>query len=155
MANTYTQINIHTVFAVRNRKACIGTAWKEELHKYISGILRNNTHKVLAINTMPDHLHLLFGFRPNQSLSDLLQDIKGGSSQWINNRKLCPGQFRWQEGFGAFAVAVRDIHDTIHYIQQQEEHHKKVSFRKEYLSFLKEQEILFDEKYIFSDLIDT
>jgi putative transposase len=151
MANTYTQIHIHTVFAVRNRRACIRRDWKEELHKYISGIVRNNSHKVLAINTMPDHLHLLFGFRPNQSLSDLLQDIKGGSSRWINDRKMCPAEFRWQEGFGAFAVGVKDVHKTINYIQKQEEHHRTISFRAEYLEFLKEQEIVFDEKYLFSD----
>jgi putative transposase len=154
MANTYTQINIHAVFAVQNRAACINTNWKEEMHKYISGIVSNNNHKVLAINSMPDHVHLLFGLRPAQSLSDLLQDVKGDSSRWINERKFCRGLFRWQEGFGAFAIGMKDVHKTIHYIQTQEQHHRTVSFREEYEEFLRENGIEFNEKYVFSEMLE-
>ena len=103
MANTYTQIHIHAVFSVQNRSCIIQRRWKEELYKYITGIIKNNKHKPLVINGMPDHIHVLFGLRPAQSISDLLQDIKGGSSKWINERKLVKGRFSWQEGYGAFS----------------------------------------------------
>jgi len=105
MANTYTQIHIHAVFAVQNRTSLIANGWKDELYKYIAGIVSKQGHKLLVINGMPDHLHLLIGLRPVQSLSDLMQDIKGSSSKWINDNKLVKGKFRWQEGFGRFAVA--------------------------------------------------
>ena len=151
MANTFTQIHIHAIFAVRFRNACISSSWKEELHKYITGIVRNHEHKVLAINSMPDHMHLLVGLRPVQSLSALMQDVKTGSSKWINDRGFCCGKFRWQEGFGGFSVGKRDVYRVINYIMNQEEHHRKVTFRDEYKEFLRENEIEFDEKYIFSD----
>jgi len=98
MANTYTQIHIQAVFAVQNHDCIIGKQWRDELYKYVTGIIQNNDHKLLAINGMPDHIHILFGMRPSQSLSDLLQDIKGNSSRWINNRKFISGKFSWQEG---------------------------------------------------------
>jgi putative transposase len=101
MANTYTQIHIQAVFTVQNRECIISDKWKDELYKYITGIIQNNHHKLLSINGMPDHIHILFGLRPNQSLSELLLDIKGSSSKWINERKFVNGKFSWQEGFGA------------------------------------------------------
>jgi putative transposase len=152
MANTYTQIHIHAVFAVRYRRACIDASWKEELHKYICGIVRNNEHKTLAINSMPDHMHLLIGLRPSQSLSDLMKDVKGSSSKWINERNLCAGAFKWQEGYGAFAVNNRGLSRVATYIEEQEAHHLKTNFRTEYLQLLNEEKVDFQEKFIFSEL---
>lgn len=149
MANTYTQIHIHAVFAVQNRLSLIHPSFKDELYKYIAGIIRNHDHKLLVINGMPDHVHILFGFRPTQSLSDLMQDIKGSSSKWINEKNLVKGKFSWQQGYGAFAVGYKDLNKVTAYIQNQEEHHQQKNFMEEYLNFLKENDITFDEKYIF------
>jgi REP element-mobilizing transposase RayT len=98
MANSYPQIHIQAVFAVQNRECIIRNSWKEEIYKYISGIVQNNNHKLLSINEMPDHIHILFGLRPSQSIADLMQDFKGSSSKWINDKKLVQGKFSWQEG---------------------------------------------------------
>ncbi|MBP6978182.1 MAG: IS200/IS605 family transposase [Lentimicrobiaceae bacterium] len=103
MPNTYTQIHIHVVFTVQNRNCIILKDWKDELYRYITGIIQNNDHKVLAINGMPDHVHIMIGMRPTQSLSDLMQDIKGDSSKWINQKGHVTGRFSWQEGYGAFS----------------------------------------------------
>src|ERR1700742_2701287 len=105
MANTYTQIHIQCVMAVKYRQALIESFWKDELQKYITGIVQNHGHRMLAINNMPDHLHMFFGFRPTQSLSDLMQVVKGESSEWINKRNFTPAKFRWQEGYGAFSYS--------------------------------------------------
>ena len=149
MANTYTQINIHTVFSVQNRHCIISNSWKNELYKYITGIIKNNKHKPPAINGMPDHIHILFGLRPAQSISDLLQDIKGNSSKWINEKKFIKGKFSWQEGYGAFSYRKSDISQIINYIRNQQEHHRRKSFTEEYLELLKEFNIDYDERYIF------
>lgn len=135
MANTYTQIHIQAVFAVQNRDCIIGNQWKNELYKYITGIIQNQKHKLLAINGMADHIHILFGMRPVQSLSDLLQDIKGDSSQWINKRKFINAKFSWQEGYGAFSYGKSQIPKVIQYIKDQEEHHKKIHLLKSIKSF--------------------
>lgn len=152
MANTYTQIHIQTVFAVRNRECVIGKAWKEELHKYITGIIQNQGHKLLAIHAMPDHVHILFGMRPSQSLSGLLQDIKADSSQWINNQKFAGEKFSWQEGYGAFSYGKLDVSRVIRYIENQEEHHRKKTFSEEYREFLDEFDIVYDERYVFKPI---
>ncbi|MBK9270445.1 MAG: IS200/IS605 family transposase [Saprospiraceae bacterium] len=152
MANTYTQIHIQTVFAVQNRNWVIQKTWKEELYKYITGIIQNQNHKVLAINGMPDHLHILFGMRPTQSLSDLMQDVKGSSSKWINQKGFVDGKFTWQEGFGAFSYSKSNLKTIINYIENQEQHHKKRTFIEEYLDLLKEFEMEYDERYIFKSL---
>ena len=138
MANSFTQIHIHTVFTVQNRDCIILRTWEEELYKYISGIIRNNNHKLLAINGMPDHVHVLFGLRPSQSLSDLMQDIKGSSSKWINEKKFVWGKFSWQEGYGAFSYSKQDIPKVINYLNNQKAHHKKHTFLREYKELLKE-----------------
>jgi REP element-mobilizing transposase RayT len=151
MANTYTQIHIHAVFAVQNRLSLIQDSWREELNKYITGILTNNGHKLLSISGMPDHVHVLFGMRPIQSLSDLMKEIKGSSSSWINQKRFVRGKFSWQEGFGAFSYGKSQINNVIHYIQNQENHHKKQTFAEEYLEFLKLFEIEFDERYILKN----
>ncbi len=152
MPNTYTQIHIHAVCAVKFRAATIPSAWKDRLHKYITGIIQNHSHKMIAINSMPDHLHMFFGMRPAQSLSDLMRIVKSDSSEWINKEKLLPAFFRWQEGFGAFSHARSQIKTVADYIENQELHHQKKSFREEYEDFLRVNEIEYDERYIFNEL---
>ena len=153
MANTYTQIHIHFVFAVKFRNGIIQTQWKNNLYQYITGIVRNNNHKLLAINGMSDHIHILIGIRPSQSISDLMKDVKQGSSLWINENKLTNGHFEWQEGYGAFSHSKSQVNSVIDYIQNQEIHHKKRTFREEYLEFLEKFEIDYDEKFIFKELL--
>ncbi len=149
MANTYTQIHIQCVFSVQDRNCIIRKTWKDELYKYITGIIQNYGHKVLAINGMPDHLHVFFGMRPTQSLSDLMQDVKGDSSKWINKKGFVSGRFSWQEGFGGFSYSKSQVDNVINYIKDQENHHHKKTFIEEYLEFLEEFEVSFDERYIF------
>ncbi|SDH25458.1 REP element-mobilizing transposase RayT [Flavobacterium omnivorum] len=153
MANTYTQIHIHFVFAVKFRDAIIQSKWKEDLYKYMSGIIQNNNHKLLAINGMPDHIHILIGLRPAQSISDLMKEVKQSSSKWINQNKLSNGHFEWQEGYGAFSYSKSQIGQVINYIQNQELHHEKKTFTQEYRDFLVKFEVEYDEKFIFKELI--
>ncbi|NHA03010.1 IS200/IS605 family transposase [Mucilaginibacter sp. HC2] len=152
MPNTYTQIHIQCVIAVKFRQSLILPSWKEKLHQYITGIISNNGHKMIAINSMPDHLHLFIGFRPNQSLSDLMRMIKSDSSEWINKEKFNTLTFRWQEGYGAFSYSRSHIKNVSEYIENQEEHHRKKSFLEEYKSFLEHFEIDYNEQYIFRSL---
>tara|TARA_R110002073_G_scaffold101567_1_gene230846 strand:+ start:39 stop:500 length:462 start_codon:yes stop_codon:yes gene_type:complete len=152
MANTYTQIHIQTVFAVQNRQSLINKEWKDELYKYITGIIQNHNHKVLQINGMPDHIHILFGMRPTQSLSDLMKQVKQDSSKWINKKGFVNGKFSWQAGYGAFSYAKSEISNVIHYIKNQEVHHKSVSFQDEYLQLLNEFDIEFDERFILKPI---
>jgi len=153
MANTYTQIHIQCIFAVKFRKALVVDPWKEQLHKYITGIVQNHKHKMIAINTMPDHLHMFFGMRPHQSLADLMQLVKGESSEWINNKGFCPSLFRWQEGYGAFSYQKSSVSRVAAYIANQERHHKKMTFLDEYHQFLKKFEVDYNENYIFQPLV--
>ena len=149
MANTYTQIHIQAIFAVQNRTSVIRDPWKIGLYKYITGILQNHKHKMLAINGMPDHIHIFFGMRTTQSLSDLLQEIKGCSSKWINDHGHTKGKFSWQEGYGAFSYSKSHVNNVINYIKNQERHHKRKTFIEEYRDFLEKFEIPYDERYIF------
>ena len=149
MANTYTQIHIQTVFAVKNRGSLIQNKWKDELYKYMCGIIQTQEHKVLQINGMPDHIHILIGLRPSQSLSDLMKLVKRSSSIWINEKKLSEEKFSWQAGFGAFSYSKSQVPRVIKYIQNQQEHHKKQTFFDEYLTLLKAHNIEFDERFIF------
>ena len=149
MANTYTQIHIQAVFTVQNRECIISNSWREELYKYINGIVQNNNHKLLSINGMPDHIHILFGFRPSQSLSALMQGIKGSSSTWINERKFIRGKFSWQEGYGAFSYSKSEISNVMDYIDNQTSHHKRKTFSEEYLEMLNEFEVEYDDRYVF------
>ena len=153
MANTYTQIHIQFVFAVKFRDAIIHSFWKDELYRYMTGIIQNNKHKLIAINGMPDHIHILIGMRPTQSISDLMQDIKGSSSKWINQKGFIKGKFEWQEGYGAFSYGKSQVKDVIAYIENQEQHHSKKTFRDEYMDFLKKFDIEYDEQYIFKEMI--
>ena len=141
MANTYTQIHIQFVFAVKFRDAVIHSSWKDELYRYMTGIVQNNKHKLIAINGMPDHIHILIGMRPTQSISDLMQDIKGSSSKWINQKGFIKGKFEWQEGYGAFSYGKSQVKDVIAYIENQEQHHSKKTFRDEYMDFLKKFDV--------------
>jgi len=153
MANTYTQIHIQAIFAVQNRQSLIRSEWKEELYKYMTGIVQNNNHKVLQINGMPDHVHLLIGMRPTQALSDLMKVVKGDSSEWINKKGLTKGTFSWQAGYGAFSYGKSQVPKVIRYIQNQEEHHRKKTFTEEYLDFLKAFEIEYDDRYVFKPVV--
>ena len=153
MPNTYTQIHIQFVFAVKFRNCVIQSAWKEELHKYITGIVQLHSHKLITINSMPDHVHVFIGMRPTQSVSDLMQDVKGSSSKWINDKNLTPNHFEWQEGYGAFSYSKSHIKNVIQYIENQEKHHRVKTFREKYIDFLEKFEIDYDERYIFHELI--
>ncbi len=153
MANTYTQIHIQFVFAVKFRDAVIHSSWKDELYRYMTGIVQNNKHKLIAINGMPDHIHILIGMRPTQSISDLMQDIKGSSSKWINQKGFIKVKFEWQEGYGAFSYGKSQVKDVIAYIENQEQHHSRKTFRDEYLDFLKKFDVEYDEQYIFKEMI--
>ncbi len=152
MANTYTQIYIQFVFAVENRISLIKSAWKNELYKYITGIVQNNKHKLIAINGMPNHIHIFIGYKPHQLIPDLLQDIKRDSSKWINKKGFIRGHFNWQRGYGAFSYSHSQIDQVAKYIMNQEQHHKKITFREEYLALLKKFNIHYDERYILRDV---
>ncbi len=151
MANTYSQIHLHCVFAVKYRQSLIMREWKERLHMYITGIIQNLGHKMIAINSMPDHLHMFFGMRPNQSLSDLMRIVKGDSSEWLNAKSFTPHLFRWQEGYGAFSYEKKMIPVIANYIELQEQHHHQYTFKEEYRKLLEEFGVSFEEKYLFTD----
>ena len=149
MPNTYTQLYVQIVFTVKGRANLISSANREELHKYITGIVSNRNQKMIAIYVMPDHAHILVGLKPSISISDLVRDVKAGSSKFIKDSKWISGKFNWQEGFGAFSYSKSHLDDVIKYILNQEEHHKKQSFKEEYLDFLKKFDIEYDSNYLF------
>lgn len=151
MPNTYTQLYIHIVFAVKNRAALLSTNWDERLRLYITAIVQNNGHKMLCINNMPDHVHMFIGIDPSQSISDLMRLVKGDSSEWINKEKLTYFKFQWQEGYGAFTYSKSQIDQVVKYINNQQEHHKKTTFLDEYRQLLTSFDISFDERYIFKE----
>ncbi|MDR1458678.1 MAG: IS200/IS605 family transposase, partial [Bacteroidales bacterium] len=145
MTNTYTQIYIHSIFAVQNRLSLIVAPWKEELYKYVTGIMQKHGHKMLQVGGMPDHIHLLFGMRPAESLSNLMKAVKGESSEWINKQRFVKGYFSWQEGYGAFSYSTSQLNNVIQYIANQAEHHKKRNMVTEYIEFLRNFGIEYDE----------
>ncbi len=149
MANTYSQIYVQVVFAVKGRQNLIPKARKEELHKYITGIVTNRGQKLLAVHCMPDHVHVFMGLKPTVTISDLVRDIKAGSSKFINDKRWIRGKFNWQEGYGAFSYAHSQLGTVIRYIENQEEHHARRSFKDEYLQFLEHFHVEYDEKYLF------
>jgi REP element-mobilizing transposase RayT len=152
MANTYSQIHIQLVFAVKLRRGVILKSWRQDLFKYMTGIVQSRGHKLLCINGVEDHVHLLIGLRPTQAVSMLVQEIKRGSATWINDNRLVAGKFSWQEGFGVFSYSPKALDNVIQYIQNQEEHHRKRSFIDEFAAMLKEFNIEFDSRYTFKDL---
>lgn len=152
MANTYTQIYLHVVFAVEGRQSLIAPEHNDELQKYITGIVSTQRHKLIAINNVSDHLHLLVGLRPDAALSELVRDIKANSSRLVNEKHWVMGRFSWQEGFGAFSHSRSQLNTVIRYIQNQQKHHAKKSFRDEYLELLKNFGVEYDPRYIFKPL---
>src|SRR6267143_1839383 len=149
MANTSSQIYIQTVFSVSNRLSLIQPDFKEELYKYITGIVKNQGQKLIAINGVADHVHLLIGLKPAMALANLVQEIKADSTNFINKKKWVRGRFSWQEGYGAFSYGHSQLDRIIRYIQNQEQHHKRSSFKSEYLSLLRKFDLAFDDKYVF------
>lgn len=152
MANTYSQIYIHIVFAVKGRQNLISQQWKNELYRYITGIIKNKNQKLIAINGMSDHVHILVGLKPSIATSDLVRDIKANSSRFINEKNWMQGRFEWQHGFGAFSCSHSHLSNVITSIENQEYHHKKKTFREEYVGLLKDYKINFDNEYIFDEI---
>jgi len=152
VANTYTQIYIQVVFAVEGRQSLIDQEHNDELQKYITGIVSAQKHKLISINNLPDHLHLLVGLRPDAALSDLVRDIKASSSHFINQRRWVMGRFSWQEGFGAFSYSRSQLGEVIRYIENQQKHHAKKSFLDEYCALLQKYHVEYDPRYIFKPI---
>ena len=152
MANTYTQIYIHVVFAVEGRQSLIAPEHNDALQKYIAGIVSAQKHKLIAINNMPDHIHLLVGLRPDAALSHLVRDIKANSSRFINERRWVMGRFSWQEGFGAFSYSRSQLSKVIRYIENQQRHHSRKSFREEYTGLLDKFGVEYDQRYVFKQI---
>jgi len=150
MANTYSQIHLQFVFAVQNRQCLIAEPVREEIERYITGMVQNFGHKMLSIYAMPDHIHLLTGYRPEQAIKDFMREIKSRSTDFINRKSLIKHRFSWQEGYGAFSYTKRDVPIITNYIRNQPLHHKKQTFKEEYIGLLQEFEIPFEEKYLFN-----
>jgi len=149
MANTYTKIYLQIVFSPFKRENVIPVKYSQELQKYTTGIIQNKKHKLLAIKYMPDHVHILIGYQPSQPLPDLVRDIMANTSRFINEQNWLPGKFRWQEGYGAFSYSHFQINEVVQYINNQEEHHMKFSFKDEYLKLLERFDIEYDPEYLF------
>lgn len=149
MANSYTKIHIHVIFAVKYRENFIAPQWEERLYQYITGIVQNKGHKMLAIHGMPDHIHFFIGQNPDSCLSDLIREVKKASNEFINQEKFTPRRFYWQNGYGAFSHSYSQIDTVVNYILNQKQHHKKRTFREEYIDFLKTHEIEYKEEYLF------
>ena len=152
MANTYTQIYIQIVFAVEGRQNLIDPIHNDELQKYMTGIVKAQRQKLIAITNMPDHVHMLIGQRPDSDLSELVGDIKSGSTNFINRERWVRGRFNWQEGFGAFSYSHSQLSTVIRYIQNQQRHHCKRSFHDEYVRLLDRFDVPYDERYIFKPI---
>lgn len=146
MANTFSQIYIQTVFAVSNKQSLIQPAFKEDLYKYITGIVKNQGQKLISINGVADHVHILIGLKPAMALADLVLEIKADSSNFVNELRFVRGRFSWQEGYGAFSYGHSQLDTIIRYIQNQEQHHRRSSFKREYLTLLRKFDIAFEEK---------
>jgi putative transposase len=149
MANRYTQLYIHCIFAPKNREALIASHWEELLHKYITGIIQQRGHKMLAINGMPDHVHIFIGYNPTESLSDLIREVKKSSSTWVKSNRYSPFKFEWQSGYGAFSHSRSQVDQVAKYVMNQKAHHQKSTFKEEYLKMLHDFEVEYDEQYLF------
>jgi REP element-mobilizing transposase RayT len=149
MPNTYSQIYVHIVFAVKGRRNLIQKDWREELYRHITGTIQNKRNKLIAIGGIEDHIHILIGLNPSQVISDLVRDVKVSSTFFVNRKGFVMGRFNWQEGFGAFTISRTDIPRVARYIQNQEQHHKKQSFESEYKKILEENAVEFEEEYLF------
>lgn len=149
MAGTFSQIYIQVVFAVKGRENLLQKPWRDEVFKYMAGIIKVKSQKPIIVNGVGDHVHLFIGLKPSMCLSDLVRDIKNNTTNFINNKKLIKSKFAWQEGYGAFSYSHSQMHIVYQYILNQEEHHRRKSFKEEYLEFLERFEIEHDEKYLF------
>ena len=149
MAGTYSKIYIQLVIAVKGRQNLLDKSWREDVFKYIAGIIKNKGQKPIIVNGVGDHIHILVGLKPSMSISDLARDIKNNSTRFINEKKLVIGKFAWQEGYGAFSYAESQVDAVYRYIENQEEHHRKLGFKEEYKQFLKEYNVEHDDKYLF------
>ena len=152
MPNTYSKIYLQFIFAVQNRQSVIKKEWRDQLYKYIAGIIQNNGHKLLAINGIPDHIHIFLGYNEQQPVPKLMQDVKGWSSKWINSNNFINGKFIWQEGYGVFSYSHSQIDRVVKYILHQEQHHKQRTFQKEYIYFLNKFNVQYDKRYILKDV---
>jgi REP element-mobilizing transposase RayT len=153
MANTYTQLHIQLVFAVKFRLALIDDEWRSNLHALITTVLQKPGHKMLQINSRPDHIHIFYGMRPHEAISDLVQRVKVVSANWVNENSFCPQKFHWQEGYGAFSYSKSHVSNVIRYIQNQEVHHRKKTFLQEYTEILNKLKVPFEERHIFQSPI--
>lgn len=149
MAGTYSQIYIQAVFTVKGRENLIYKSWREELHKYISGIITAKQQKSIIVNGVADHVHCFIGLKPSMPISDLIRDVKNNSSKFINEKGFVKGKFQWQEGYGAFSYSHSQIEQVYNYILNQEAHHQKQTFKQEYLEFLTKYEIDHKPEYLF------
>ena len=149
MANTYTKFYVHLIFSPKNRMALIDKTWKDELEKYITGIIQNHGHKLLAIGSMPDHVHIFIGYNVNQLIPNLIEEIKTSTNSWIKGKKLSKFKFDWQKGYGAFTHSHSQINEVVQYIINQEHHHRKKSFREEYMDILLKHDISYRDEYNF------
>jgi putative transposase len=149
MANTFSQIYLQCVFAVQNRQCLVSKDNKEELHKYITSLVQHRSNKMLAVNCMPDHIHLFVGFRPSILISDFVKEIKVESNDFINQKNWTKDKFKWQEGYGVFSYSHSHIENVVRYVMNQEEHHQRKTFQQEYLHMLLKSEIAFEEQYLF------
>lgn len=149
MANTYSQILIQAVFAVQSRESMILPAWKEDLFKYIGGIFREKKQKLLAIGGIADHIHILFGLKPNMAISDLIRDVKASSSGFVNDMRFTKRKFHWQEGFGAFSYSRSQLDTVVKYVLNQEQHHARRTFKEEYVGLLDRFEVEYEDRFLF------
>lgn len=149
MANTYTQLYVQLIFATKGRDNIIQTSWEEDLHKYITAVVQNDRHKMIAINGMPDHIHIFLGVNPSISISDAVKDIKRASNNWVNDKGLIKGKFEWQDGYGAFSYSKSQVNQVFNYVMNQKVHQAKFSFKEEYTNLLKLFGISFKEEYLF------
>jgi putative transposase len=149
MADTFTQLYIHIVFAVQNRNTSLNPSWEDELYKYITGIIQNKGNKMLAINGTSNHIHFLIGMKPTCCLSDLVREVKKSSNAFIKEKRFSKYRFQWQEGFGAFSYSHTQLNEVIKYISKQKDHHKKRTFKEEYEDFLRSYEIAFTQDHLF------
>src|SRR5258705_4782535 len=149
MAGNFSQVYIQYVFAVKGRETLIRSGFETEIYKYIAGIVSGKDQKPLAVNGMPDHIHVLVGLKPAMRMSDLVRDIKNNSSNFINEKGWLKQKFSWQEGYGVFSYSESNFGKVIDYIKDQKRHHEKRTFRQEYLLLLKKFNIPFEEKYLF------
>ncbi|MCH8486842.1 MAG: IS200/IS605 family transposase [Candidatus Cyclonatronum sp.] len=147
--NTFSKIYIKIIFAVMGRQSLIGQKWEEELFRYITGVVQNKGQKMLAINGMPDHIHFLIGMKPSCCLSDLVREVKKASNAFVNEKKFTAAKFEWQKAFGAFSYSHSALDDVIAYIHNQKEHHRRRTFREEYIGFLEKFEVDYRKEYLF------